>query len=411
MSVPTARVVCPFTSSLVSKAVSKPLQAICTPFIPSYEESTIPSGKSILPFESIPAAKGLPFLGTSLDLIKSGGASQLHTYCDQRHKSLGNIFREKMGNLDCVFVADASLMQYVYSSEGPYPVHAVPEAWTIFNRQRGVQRGLFFLVREIFSSPLSHIFQSVPPWPVLLFITLFSRDMYRDFFLAKENQGNDEKKGPKRKVRHVRACGSPNNITLYFAPFLLLSALKTLFLTLSCFLHLLSPLSFLTLSFALFSYLQILLEIKEGTHWSERRKSLNRVFLKQKTISEYSTVFNEVVTDLLKKWTLAVENPCLSGTSSSNNNLDLNTSQGHQLQNLERELYNWSIECKNLTLLFHSKPTGWHSTPIFLCLLFSWVSVLRLFPFSSIVKWESFKTRDQIWLMRMISMMISSEED
>lgn len=150
MSIPAARVaVCPFTSSLVNKAVKNgPAVSICPSFLsdPSRTESNSRVvQKSVLPFESIPAAKGLPVFGTSLDLIKCGGASQLHTYCDQRHKSLGSIFREKMGNLDCVFVADAQLMQYIYSSEGQYPVHAVPEPWTIFNKQRGVQRGLFFM--------------------------------------------------------------------------------------------------------------------------------------------------------------------------------------------------------------------------------------------------------------------------
>lgn len=89
---------------------------------------------------------------------------------------------------------------------------------------------------------------------------------------------------------------------------------------------------------------------REGTHWSERRKSLNRVFLKQKTISEYSTVFNEVITDLLTRWTLAIEQNNNGVTSSSSNqkqNLSNNMFQGQHLQNLERELYNWSIECKS----------------------------------------------------------------
>ena len=120
MTIPSARVVCPFASSLVNKAVSS--ATIC----PSFLASPQLQSKSVQPFESIPSAKGLPILGTSFDLIKSGGASQLHNYCDQRHKNLGNIYREKMGNLDCVFVADASLMQFIYSREGLYPVHAIP---------------------------------------------------------------------------------------------------------------------------------------------------------------------------------------------------------------------------------------------------------------------------------------------
>lgn len=91
---------------------------------------------------------------------------------------------------------------------------------------------------------------------------------------------------------------------------------------------------------------------REGRHWSERRKSLNRVFLKQKTISSFSTVFNDVISDLLKRWTLVAENTCPSGTHSScdpstdDSSALVTKIQSHQLCNLERELYNWSIECE-----------------------------------------------------------------
>lgn len=96
-------------------------------------------------FTEIPSARHLPLIGTTLDLMAAGGAPFLHTYCDHRHKTLGRLYREKMGNLDCVFVADSNLMAKIYSNEGQYPVHAVPEPWTLFNDMKGIQRGLFFM--------------------------------------------------------------------------------------------------------------------------------------------------------------------------------------------------------------------------------------------------------------------------
>ena len=98
-----------------------------------------------LDFSRIPAPRSLPILGTTLDLMAAGGAPFLHQYCDARHKSLGRLYREKIGSLDCVFVADSALIQKVYSNEGQYPVHSVPEPWTIFNELKGIQRGLFFM--------------------------------------------------------------------------------------------------------------------------------------------------------------------------------------------------------------------------------------------------------------------------
>lgn len=96
-------------------------------------------------FEEIPSPRRLPLVGTTLDLVAAGGAPFLHTYCDRRHKSLGRLYREQIGNLDCVFISDADLMQQVYSNEGQYPVHSVPEPWTIFNDMKGIRRGLFFM--------------------------------------------------------------------------------------------------------------------------------------------------------------------------------------------------------------------------------------------------------------------------
>lgn len=52
------------------------------------------------------------------------------------------------------------------------------------------------------------------------------------------------------------------------------------------------------------------------------------MFLKPKTVTDHVPVFNEVITDLINNWQRnAAEN---NGT----------------LDNLEKELYNWSIECK-----------------------------------------------------------------
>lgn len=92
-------------------------------------------------FEDLPAPKGLPLIGTTLDLIRAGGAARVHEYCDRRHKTLGPIYKEKMGNMECVFIADSGLMQKIYSNEGKYPVHLVPEPWTIYSEQQGIRRG------------------------------------------------------------------------------------------------------------------------------------------------------------------------------------------------------------------------------------------------------------------------------
>lgn len=98
-----------------------------------------------LPFEQLPTPRGLPIVGNLVDLIKAGGSSYVHRYCDSRHKELGPIYREKLGDVDVVFISDAELIQKVYSNDGKFPRHMVPEPWTIYNQTKGIQRGLFFM--------------------------------------------------------------------------------------------------------------------------------------------------------------------------------------------------------------------------------------------------------------------------
>lgn len=70
---------------------------------------------------------------------------------------------------------------------------------------------------------------------------------------------------------------------------------------------------------------------REGEEWSIRRSALNKVFLKPDIINDYTEVFNQVVTDILDKWSMKM----------IENHVDSLLIDG-----LEKELYNWSIECK-----------------------------------------------------------------
>ena len=110
-----------------------------------HEKNQIKFEKNYKSFEQIPTPAGLPIIGTLFDLIRAGGAEYVHQYCDKRHKQFGSIYREKLGNVEAVFVADAELVQQVYKHEGKYPQHMVPEPWIIYNQNKGIKRGLFFM--------------------------------------------------------------------------------------------------------------------------------------------------------------------------------------------------------------------------------------------------------------------------
>lgn len=95
--------------------------------------------------KTIPRPKGLPLIGTTLDLIKAGGGPKLHLYIDSRHKQLGPIFTEALGPVKATFIADPNDMRKVFAAEGKYPVHLLPEAWVLYNKLNRSERGLFFM--------------------------------------------------------------------------------------------------------------------------------------------------------------------------------------------------------------------------------------------------------------------------
>jgi len=93
----------------------------------------------------IPTPRALPFIGTTADLIAAGGAPKLHEYVDARHRQLGPIYREYIGPVRSVLVADPIDMRRVFSLEGKYPKHLLPAPWVVYNKMYGCKRGLFFM--------------------------------------------------------------------------------------------------------------------------------------------------------------------------------------------------------------------------------------------------------------------------
>ena len=98
-----------------------------------------------LPVAEMPSPRGLPLVGTTLDLLAAGSAPRLHEYVDSRHKQLGPVFRDKIGPVQAVFVSDPTEMRRVFTLEGKYPVHHLPDPWVLYNNIYGSKRGLFFM--------------------------------------------------------------------------------------------------------------------------------------------------------------------------------------------------------------------------------------------------------------------------
>lgn len=96
----------------------------------------------------MPTPRGLPVVGTSLALLWAGSAPRLHEYVDMRHRQLGPVFRDRIGPVSAVFVADPVEMRRTFGLEGKHPMHVLPEPWILYNQLYGCKRGLFFMDGE-----------------------------------------------------------------------------------------------------------------------------------------------------------------------------------------------------------------------------------------------------------------------
>uniref|UniRef100_A0A1B0CYX9 Cholesterol side-chain cleavage enzyme, mitochondrial n=1 Tax=Phlebotomus papatasi TaxID=29031 RepID=A0A1B0CYX9_PHLPP len=110
--------------------------------------SKVNNGKCVLEFKDIPVAKGLPVIGTTLDIVGAGSAPKFHEYINERHKKLGSMFRERIGSLECLFISDPEVIREIFLHEGKYPRHPIPDAWKLYERKHRNKRGLLFMDGE-----------------------------------------------------------------------------------------------------------------------------------------------------------------------------------------------------------------------------------------------------------------------
>nr|UYG55632.1 cytochrome P450 315a1 [Geocoris pallidipennis] len=91
---------------------------------------------------TIPSVRGLP---SAIQLMLSGGPQKLHLYVDNHHRKLGPVYKDTLGGLSGVFLADPRAARAVFAAEGPYPKHVIPPPWILYNQKYSCKRGLFFM--------------------------------------------------------------------------------------------------------------------------------------------------------------------------------------------------------------------------------------------------------------------------
>lgn len=106
------------------------------------------STKGLKPFDDIPGPMQIPFIGPINDAVHLGNPKTLHLTVSKYHKKYGPIFRIKISQANAVFIKDPNMMRNVFTYEGKYPKHPLPESWTYYNKKHNCKRGLFFMDDE-----------------------------------------------------------------------------------------------------------------------------------------------------------------------------------------------------------------------------------------------------------------------
>ena len=96
------------------------------------------------PFDEIPGPKGLPFIGSILDVLKNDRYYQkkIHLYFQMNAKKYGPIHKMNMLNSHTVFVYKPEDIAATLQAEGNNPNRGTNIPWMIYREQRKKENGL-----------------------------------------------------------------------------------------------------------------------------------------------------------------------------------------------------------------------------------------------------------------------------
>ncbi|XP_070540550.1 cytochrome P450 10-like [Ptychodera flava] len=100
----------------------------------------------VKPFEDIPGQQSK--LATYINIFRKGGLARFDEYFTWRRNTLGPIWKESIGVMSGVVVADPSATEAVVRAEGKYPRRMPMEPWLLYRKMGGYSLGVFLAEGE-----------------------------------------------------------------------------------------------------------------------------------------------------------------------------------------------------------------------------------------------------------------------
>lgn len=92
--------------------------------------------------QDLPGPNGYPVIGTASEYFRKPNRGQMHEVQRRFHAKYGRIFKERLGPVTNVSIADPSLVEEVMRNEGKYPTRPPYDAWLLYKKMRNKSTGI-----------------------------------------------------------------------------------------------------------------------------------------------------------------------------------------------------------------------------------------------------------------------------
>ncbi|XP_053401018.1 cytochrome P450 27C1-like [Mercenaria mercenaria] len=122
---------CVFTDRRHERAAADAV--VATPNNISYVQKTI---------QDLPGPDGYPIIGTAPEYFRKPNRGQMHEVQRRFHAKYGRIFKERLGPVTNLSIADPKLVEEIFRHEGKYPTRPAYEAWLHYKEMRMRSKGI-----------------------------------------------------------------------------------------------------------------------------------------------------------------------------------------------------------------------------------------------------------------------------
>nr|XP_022342408.1 1,25-dihydroxyvitamin D(3) 24-hydroxylase, mitochondrial-like [Crassostrea virginica] len=94
----------------------------------------------------LPGPPSLPVFGNALSYISGSSRGQMHKMQKEYHQQFGKIFKEKLGKITNVSIADPNIIEELARKEGVYPFRPPYDSWVLYKKDRKQKFGIMSAV-------------------------------------------------------------------------------------------------------------------------------------------------------------------------------------------------------------------------------------------------------------------------